>query len=490
MGSRTSARGLAVALVGVLVVLGGAGVVAGTAGQATQDATAPDCATVSHGGEGTEQAPYRVGTVDELQCLSADLNASYLLTGDIDASGTAAWNGGAGFRPVGDASAGQAFAGTLDGAGHVVANLTIDRPARNNTGLVGYTAERGTVTNVTLQRASVAGSYYVGALVGAGNGTVRDARVTGRVTGVAGTGGVVGLTNGTIADSATAVSVGDSEVTGGLVGFSNGTVSRSYATGHVNGTNAVGGLVGVNGGEVTRSVATGRVEGNDLVGGLVGFTLQTVRRSAATGNVGGNDAVGGLAGANRATVRRTYATGNVTGVIRGSGLVGFNDNGTVSRSYAAGRVDGTLLTGGLVGDDNGTGTATRSYWDTNATGQNASAGGTGLTTAEMTGTLARAQMEFDFSDTWSVQRGDYPELQGLPRPVDLGEVIEFDDTRDDGNAEDSGDSQQNGTDAGEDETGDGNGSDSGDGSGPGFGVVGAVAALAVGSLLRRRHASE
>jgi PGF-CTERM protein len=463
--------------------------VGGAAGQT--GVTVPDCGAVSYDGVGSESTPYEIKTVEQLQCMQAALNASYVLTDDIDASATAAWNDGAGFRPIGgnESGSGPAFTGTLDGDGHVIANLTIDRPERNATGLIGNATVGVSVTNITLQNASVTGLSSVGTLLGVGNATVRGARVTGRVNGTFGVGGIAGGINGTVADSASAVSIGNGTFAGGLVGLNLGVINRSYATGHINGTALVGGLAGVSGGVVTRSIATGRVEGETVVGGLVGLTNGTVNRSAATGNVSGLNGVGGLAGASENTVDRTYATGTVSAGINVGGLVGFNV-GTVTRSYATGRVDGSLFDGGLVGDDNDTGTAARSYWDTNTTGQNSSDGGTGLTTAEMTGVAPREHMDFDFSGVWSVQTGDYPELRGLPQPANLSETIEFDPAQDDSeNANEGVDPPQNGTDTGQ-ETKSGNESDAGngssDGSGPGFGVAGALAALGAGSLLRRR----
>ncbi|RLC64965.1 MAG: hypothetical protein DRI01_02460 [Chloroflexi bacterium] len=60
--------------------------------------------------------------------------------------------------------------------------------------------------------------------------------------------------------------------------------------------------------------------------------------------------------------------------------MGGND-GTVSNSYSTGGVIGNSDVGGLVGWNDGT--VSNSFWDTETSGQSASAGGTGKTTAEM-----------------------------------------------------------------------------------------------------------
>jgi hypothetical protein len=92
------------------------------------------------------------------------------------------------------------------------------------------------------------------------------------------------------------------------------------------------------------------------------------------------------------------------------GLVGLNREGTVDGSYSSVSVDGSQDVGGFVGHNDGT--VGKSYWDMNATGQKASDGGIGLTTAEMTGEAALGNMtEFDFTNTWKTVPSDYPALR-------------------------------------------------------------------------------
>ena len=103
------------------------------------------------GGAGTSASPYRRTDIYGVQGMGtspAYRAASYRLVGDIDAAGTAAWNGGAGFAPVGDARAAP-FTGSFDGAGFTVTGLTIARPSQNYVGLIGN-LDGGTVTNLGL----------------------------------------------------------------------------------------------------------------------------------------------------------------------------------------------------------------------------------------------------------------------------------------------------------------------------------------------------
>jgi hypothetical protein len=178
----------------------------------------------------------------------------------------------------------------------------------------------------------------------------------------------------------------DSSV-GGLVGENrDAKISNSYSTGNVGGSTDIGGLVGEN------------------VGGIISESYSTVDVSSD------NDNVGGLVGEIRSgEISKSYSTGNVNGDADCGGLVGeLDSNGKIFNSYSTGNVSGNFDVGGLVGVSSGT--VTDSYWDTETSGQSSSAGGTGLTTSEMTGASAPSNMTgFDFSSVWTTT-DSYPEL--------------------------------------------------------------------------------
>jgi hypothetical protein len=190
------------------------------------------------------------------------------------------------------------------------------------------------------------------------------------------------------------VSSSSSSDVGGLIGLNkNGSVSNSSATGDVSSSSSsdVGGLIGLNKDSVSDSSATGDVSSStgDGVGGLIGsgvFSGGTALNSYATGNVSGDENVGGLAGKS-IRVTDSFATGNVSG----------NEN-----------------VGGLIGSD---GSGPNGYWDTEATGQSSSSGGsdiTGLTTSEMQGSSASTNMGgFDFTNTWNTVPSEYPVLDSF-----------------------------------------------------------------------------
>ena len=67
----------------LVVVVAALTVVVGTGTAAGQ--SAPDCSQVSYNGDGTEQNPYEVGNVDQLQCINeTDLSADYTSPKEID----------------------------------------------------------------------------------------------------------------------------------------------------------------------------------------------------------------------------------------------------------------------------------------------------------------------------------------------------------------------------------------------------------------------
>jgi filamentous hemagglutinin family protein len=264
---------------------------------------------------------------------------------------------------------------------------------------------------------SVSGSqYYVGGLVGENHGSISDAHAIGNVSGSNYAGGLVGSNSGSISNAhATTGSVSGSGYVGGLVGYNyGGSIDTAYATGSVSGSASVGGLVGVNEGSIRNAYATGNVSGSgDYAGGLVGFNSHgSISNAYATGNVsGGAYDVGGLVGANSYGIIDTaYAIGSVSGVYYVGGLAGENYEGSISNAYATGSVSGTDYVGGLVGSaENATlsntyssgavsgssdvggllgfvwsgVTVTSSYWNTDTSGQSSSAGGTGLSSAQM-----------------------------------------------------------------------------------------------------------
>ena len=372
-----------------------------------------------------------VQNITELQAIGSSGN--YALASSLDASGET------GFIPIAE---NLPFNGVLEGLGNAVANLTINAESSEFVGLFGQINSGGAVKDLGLLGGSTSGSVtypllYVGALVGSNGGAISNAYATGAVSGSIGSrgysyvGGLVGWNPGTISAShATGVVTGSggSSSLGGLAGNSGGVITSSYATGAVNGELASGngsggsmsgGLVGENNGKILVSYATGNVNSGGNGGGLVGVnhSLGAISKSYATGGVSGNSfyGYGGLVGTNEGSIATSYAIGAVSGTLPSAsvgGLVGANYS-LVSESYATGSVSGGGLTGGLLGYNSGS--VSDSDWDIVTSGLSSSAGGTGLTTAQLQTALPPG---FD-PTVWALNasiNGGYPYLVANPPP--------------------------------------------------------------------------
>lgn len=319
-----------------------------------------------------------VSNLHQLALMGANLSASYVLTRDIDASATDAstesfnaagiWSA-TGWVPIGTQLAG--FSGTLDGAGHTISGLSLDRTT-TYAGLFGYVDTSGSIADLSLEGGRIVSSgSYVGALAGYSAGTIAGSISGASVGGSTHVGGLVGYNAGSISSSSASGSVGAApgityvSSAGGLVGSNDGTISQSFATGAVSGSSNVGGLVGYsNGGTITGSHATGAVTGtSSYVGGLVGGTWSEslISYSYATGRVSGSYGTGGLVGDNQGEITHSFATGEVLATSSNTGgLVGVS-SGKISYAYATGTVSGLQYSGGLVGYLGSTATVTETY---------------------------------------------------------------------------------------------------------------------------------
>lgn len=412
----------------------------------------------------TTDTAYQLTELGNLVWLQAQtisnktLGKYFKLMNDINASATISWNDSGtstktleGFNPIGYPNgSGWPFKGVFLGEDHMITGLYIHRTVFG-VGLFGGVGSEGRIYNIRLVGGTVvSGDHSVGGLVGHNQGIVWQCSNTGSVDGGGSDiGCLVGYNDGgtvtqCFATGAVMGNVGvtttDASAMGGLVGTNTGLVSQCYATGTVTtGNDCVGGLVGNNYmGTITQCHATGVIKGDGYVGGLCGGSSGTVSKSYATGAATGSDGeVGGLVGHNMyGMVTKCYATGRVTGSGNANGgLAGYSYDGTISECYAIGSVSGAI-SGGLLGGNNGTvancyslgavsgpeligglvgnGSTgiTNSYWNTQTSGLDASAGGTGKTTAQMKQQATFSGWEFTTSPVWGIQ-GAYPYLTDL-----------------------------------------------------------------------------
>ena len=340
------------------------------------------------GGSGTAGDPYKIATKTDLLALAAttaDYSKCFILTADINMGGqvfttaiiAADTNSNSGFQ-------GTAFTGTFDGNDHKITNFTINGGNNCYLGLFGCITSSGLIKNLGLENCAVSGGSY-GSYVG------------------------------------------------GLVGVSvYGSISNCYSTGLVSGPAYVGGLVGYNdSGSVSNCYSTGAVSGSSgsyYVGGLVGYNTGGISDCYSTGAVSGSNHVGGLVGYNTGGISDCYSTSTVSGSTDVGGLVGYND-GSISNCYSRGAVSNSYTAGGLVGYNYGSGNIVSSFWDTQTSGQMASAGGTGKTTIQMKTLLTFTSAGWDFVDVWGLgENQTYPYLRtNLLADLNNDGVVDFKD---------------------------------------------------------------
>ncbi len=310
------------------------------------------------GGSGTPIDPYVIENVWDLQNISMDLNAHYILKNDIDASVMRSWNSGKGFTPIGNYS--EPFKGTLDGSNYTISGFFINRTTESDIGLFGYIDAEGIVKNLKLKNIEISGNGWIGGFTGSNGGTISSCYANGEITGAGnGIGGFVGCNYGTLSNCRMNGKVSGNENVGGLVGrLQQGLISNCNATINVTGDQEVGGLVGWGIEKVTGCHLTGNVTGNgNYTGGLIGFLhLGIVSYCHARVNVSGEGQnTGGLIGlAWSSSVSNCYSIGYISGNRSVGGLLGSENYGVVSDCFAFSNVSGNRSVGGLVGGNGGT----------------------------------------------------------------------------------------------------------------------------------------
>jgi len=343
-----------------------------------------------------------ISTCTDLQNMRLNLNSQYILSNDIDCSGFP-------FIPVGTSE--SPFTGVLDGSGHKIKELNINRKNDEYVGLFGVT-KGATISRLTLENVQILGKSYAGSLIGQGyNTNISDISSSGKVSVLQIKNQAHNVYMGSIAgyllDHSSLVRISSSanvslqepvwysDKAGGLIGqLNDSSITQSHTSGNVRG-NYAGGLVAyMLNGSVTYSYATGEVDASALksggeagsIGGLIGAIAQfdlsnpfLISHCYATGNVGikypspfvGH--MGGLIGRTyssssncptaspncRPRIENNYATGDVHASLADvAGLIGLVNPGYlyIVNNYSSGKVTWNppsgytgYFIGGLVG---------------------------------------------------------------------------------------------------------------------------------------------
>ncbi|MBN2697174.1 MAG: hypothetical protein JXR38_06515, partial [Bacilli bacterium] len=300
-------------------------------------------------GEGTEEDPFQISTVADLEQVGAgyyaadekewNMDSCYVLMNDIDL--TDKYGPDLSDWPVlGSDSAGNRFSGVFDGAGFTILGLYVGPTSTAGAyrGLFAASEHAAVVKNLVLQDAVVTGagidesnsSHGTGVLFGYFKGSVENIRIL----------------NASVFDTGTRV--------GGLAGrsYESGHVRNVYVTGNVRGQNRVGGIAGVV--DVSDSTATpiiyqnvvfdGEVIGETQhIGGLVGY-LRGVQMSNVyvTGYIQGGQEVGGVAGFYQKRSGNNLIASSIDGAIVYATVYGTSSTPTIG--YIVGQKSTTGIT--------------------------------------------------------------------------------------------------------------------------------------------------
>ena len=191
-------------------------------------------------GSGIQADPYRISTIAELCAMQDYPVSAFKLDNDIDLSSM-----------VFSRAVVPVFAGTLNGAGHVLDSLEIDS-LENCLGLFG-TTRNTMISNLGIENCSIScgyadDSYSLGGISGDNYGTIENCYVTGSFSGAEYLGGICGYNeSGNLSNCYTAVTLTGTNYLGGVLGYNyEGSLQNSYAVGDVIGSNYLGGISGYN----------------------------------------------------------------------------------------------------------------------------------------------------------------------------------------------------------------------------------------------------
>jgi hypothetical protein len=413
-------------------------------------------------GKGTETNPFHVTNIYQLQSIDDPdyLDMHFIQMEDIDASPSADFQNGSGFKHIGDLD--SPFTGSYDGNGFVIRDLHlhIQKVQGTHTGLFGYILN-GRIENITIDNSarlenkqSVQITAYleselqteqqteyimssnvdlsdargVGGMVGFNDGgDVLNCLFIGTMGGSSPTAGLVGINTGLVENSHFEGLIGTLRPNAGLVGINTGKIIRSSAKVSIGSPSAASGLVDTNYGEISQSFAHVDLNANLLVAGLAARNLGgRIENSYVTGEAFSHFRAAGLVLTNEGEIINSYSQMNVKIEFQvnseGFSASGFvlenNEDGMIENSYAS----GSLTSSGGVAELStvilkNRGTVKSLYWDMDSLSNEpdvldgSNDGITGLTTDQMSGSTAQDYMPmFDWNNVWQTTTG-YPVLR-------------------------------------------------------------------------------
>ncbi|WP_205522420.1 PEGA domain-containing protein [Natrinema versiforme] len=343
--------------------------ISGTAlAQESDYSTAPsDTTTILENmdGSGTEDDPYVITDVYELQAVNANTSSHYVLGNDIDTNSTETW--------------------------HPQENFTEQIGEYSGTDVGTYELTYAPISELTSVTDTDSGTELNASIVDAENGTIEvEESASAEIE-------IEYTTSEKIYKGFKPIEFSGSDV--GVIDGNGHTINGLY----INQPNEFGvGLVTTNDGQITSlNLKNVDITGGE-VGAIAGKNAGEISSVSVTGEVtatGDYATAGSVAGVNTNTIKNSYSFASITSNIDAGGFTGLNDGGTVAHSYFAGDVTASDSgqIGPIVGDK--AGSVIYTYYDSNVVNVD-SDDAKGLTTDEMTGTSAADNMFLDFSSVW------------------------------------------------------------------------------------------
>ena len=294
-------------------------------------------ATSFAGGSGARYDPYIIRTGGQLLLMNDYGDEYFKIDGDIDLNNK-------NWKPI------EEFSGVLDGNGHTIYNLRVERDNVEYRGLIGNLSG-GTVKNLTLRGVTINGSN-AGAVAGhmTKTATISNCSVVlteGSVLRGSYVGGVVGSLSKYLTSDINTVEYC--------------TVESLDKNVSING-NHVGGIVGHMSGDanyhtgvVTNCSVDCDIVGEDCVGGIVGYArnMLTIENCEYDGHISGANAVGGICGNAypavliigckvEADIEGDDKVGGISGEFSSSHVIACYSHGTMRASASANHVGGII----------------------------------------------------------------------------------------------------------------------------------------------------
>lgn len=235
--------------------------------------TNPVTIVINNYGIGSPSSPAQISTCEEFQAISDHLGWHYELANDIDCSDTKNWNGGQGFKTIGQHNS---FNGVLDGKGFMIKDLYMNYGEAR--GIFSTIGSSGVLKNIVFENAYVRGLGYVGGITNYNSGLIERCAITGEVhCGNQQCGGIVGANSGKVSECFVDIHLTGPNYVGMIAGHSYGQweitqIKNCYALGTMSAPSQSGGLVGLNENTlISNSYSNAQVIGDNANGGLIGW---------------------------------------------------------------------------------------------------------------------------------------------------------------------------------------------------------------------------